>query len=74
MRRLVKKFETMEEANAYVRSKIRSALLSVGVTDWKIVNEIIRDKKHGYMISQDLKFDEVGGVDEYGLYRVYKVR
>lgn len=61
---------TMEQANDEVRKLVSEDCNRIGITDWSIINEILRTGNHNYTITQDLEFDDVGNVVRAGCYYV----
>lgn len=63
--------DNLEEANGYIRKIVAEDCNSIGIKDWKIINEILRTKNHKYDFYADYEFDEAGGVIGCDGYVVY---
>ena len=61
---------TMEQAEGYVRTLVAEDYNRIGITDWNIINEVLRTKNHQYTIVTDMEFDEVGNLIRQGCYYV----
>ena len=61
---------TMDQAELYVRKLVAEDCNRIGITDWNIINEILRTNNHQYRIVTDMEFDDVGNLVRQGCYYV----
>ena len=61
---------TMDQAELYVRNLVAEDCNRIGITDWNIINEILRTNNHQYRIVTDMEFDDVGNLVRQGCYYV----
>lgn len=61
---------TMDQAELYVRKLVAEDCNRIGITDWNIINEILRTNNHQYIIVTDTEFDDVGNLVRQGCYYV----
>ena len=60
----------IDQANDYIRELVAADCSRIGITDWTIINEIIRTKNHQYIAISHDEFDEVGNLVKKGGYSV----
>lgn len=60
----------IDQANDYIRHLVKEDCNRIGITDWKIINEIIRTNNHQYRAISHDEFDDVGNLIERHGYSV----
>lgn len=61
---------TIDQANDYIRKLVAEDCNRIGITDWAIINEVIRTKNHQYIAVSHDEFDDVGNLVVRGGYSV----
>lgn len=66
----IARYDDIDVANGHVRELVAEDCYSIGITDWNIINEVIRTNNHNYTVICQYKFDDVGNLIEIHGYSV----
>lgn len=70
--KFVMKVDTIDDAEAICRKMNIGAFNSVGITDFKLINELIQQRQCKYWWVANHIFDEVGGIIDTEGYSIYE--